>query len=154
MSNVKNVLNLLNPDWIVGFVDGEGCFFVGMSKNKTMKLGIQILPEFIVVQHLRDKKILDMFLDFFGCGVVRVNHGDRLMFRVRGQEALMQKIIPFFDKYPLKTSKQQNYLLFREIVFLIDQKEHLTPTGIRKIEHLKEQMNTKVFKPSFEEPKI
>ena len=31
---------------------------------------------------------------FFGCGVVRTNHGDRLAYRVRSQEHLLERILP------------------------------------------------------------
>ena len=44
----------LSPEWVVGFVDGEGCFFVGVNRQPTMKVGWQVLPEFRVVQHERD----------------------------------------------------------------------------------------------------
>ncbi len=40
------LMNAINPDWLVGFVDGEGCFYVGWNPNSTMKLGVQVLPEF------------------------------------------------------------------------------------------------------------
>ena len=44
----------LDPKWIVGFVDGEGCFHVGISKNASMKQNFQVLPEFVVTQDERD----------------------------------------------------------------------------------------------------
>ena len=31
----------LSPEWVVGFVDGEGCFFVGINRQPTMKIGWQ-----------------------------------------------------------------------------------------------------------------
>lgn len=36
--------------WIVGFVDGEGCFSVSIFKNRTSKSGFQVMPEFVVTQ--------------------------------------------------------------------------------------------------------
>ncbi len=36
--------------WIVGFVDGEGCFTISLHKNPTTSSGWQIMPEFIVTQ--------------------------------------------------------------------------------------------------------
>ena len=65
----------LNAQWIVGFVDGEGCFHVGINQNQTMTLGVQVLPELTVVQHQVDVQVLHAFKDYFGCGVVRKNHG-------------------------------------------------------------------------------
>ena len=29
----------LNPNWITGFVDGEGCFSIGIFKNLKFKIG-------------------------------------------------------------------------------------------------------------------
>ena len=73
----------LEAQWIVGFVDGEGCFYVGINKHPDMICGYQVLPEFTVVQHGKDIQILYALKKFFGCGVVRSNHGDRMAYRVR-----------------------------------------------------------------------
>ena len=48
----------LEAQWIVGFVDGEGCFHVAINRHPDMKVGYQVLPEFTVVQHKRDIQIL------------------------------------------------------------------------------------------------
>ena len=36
--------------WIVGFVDGEGCFSVSIQRCRVVKLGWQVFPEFVVTQ--------------------------------------------------------------------------------------------------------
>ena len=48
----------LEAQWITGFVDGEGCFHVGINPHKEMTAGFQVLPEFTVVQHERDVQVL------------------------------------------------------------------------------------------------
>src|SRR5688500_12628905 len=65
----------LSADWIVGFVDGEGCFHVSINRHREMTVGFQVLPEFVVVQHERDRQVLMAVKRFFGFGVVRSNHG-------------------------------------------------------------------------------
>jgi hypothetical protein len=135
----------LNAQWIVGFVDGEGCFHVGIHKNQTMKLGVQVLPEFTVVQHQVDVQVLHAFKDYFGCGVVRKNHGTRLCYRVRGQENLLYKILPFFEKHQLKTRKRVDFAKFRKILLLMQKEEHLTPDGLEKIRQIKATMNSTTF---------
>ena len=135
----------LNAQWGVGFVDGEGCFHVGIHKNQTMKLGVQVLPEFTVVQHQVDVQVLHAFKDYFGCGVVRKNHGTRLCYRVRGQENLLHKIIPFFEKHQLKTRKRVDFAKFRKILLLMQKEEHLTPDGLEKIRQIKATMNSTTF---------
>lgn len=132
----------LNAQWVVGFVDGEGCFHVGMNNNSKMKLGIQVLPELTVVQHEADVQVLYALKDYFGCGVVRQNHGTRLCYRVRGHENLLNIIIPFFEKHQLKTRKNVDFLKFRDVVLLMDNDQHLTPEGLEKIRQIKNTMNS------------
>ena len=72
----------LEAQWVVGFVDGEGCFFVGINPHPEMTSGFQVLPEFTVVQHQRDIQLLHALKKFFGCGVVRTNHAERMAYRV------------------------------------------------------------------------
>nr|BBO58634.1 hypothetical protein [Ulva australis] len=136
----------LESQWIVGFVDGEGCFFIGLNKNPEMPLGIQVLPEFCVVQHKRDEQILYALKNFWQFGVVRKNHGDRLCYRVRGVEHLNKTIIPFFEKHSLKTKKKIDFLKFRKILQLIENKEHLTVEGLLKIDGFRLEMNTRKSK--------
>ena len=131
----------LDAQWIVGFVDGEGCFHVGISVHPDMTLRCQVLPEFTVVQHQRDIQILHALKAFFGCGVVRTNHGDRMAYRVRSIEHLSEKIIPFFEKHPLKSKKQVNFLKFRDVLFLMRRGGHLTEEGIGKIRSIASAMN-------------
>ena len=105
----------LDAQWIVGFVDGEGCFHIGISQHPDMKLGVQVLPEFTVVQHERDVQVLHGLKAYFGCGVVRSNHGDRMAYRVRDLEHLLKRILPFFLEHPLKTKKRVDFQKFRRI---------------------------------------
>ena len=130
-----------NPEWVVGFVDGEGCFFVGIQRNPRTGVGYQVIPEFRVVQHLRDLPVLHGLKRFFGCGKVCQNHQDRWELRVRKLENL-QQIVRFFERHPLKTKKQIDFLKFRDVLHLMQKREHLTLEGIRKIASVASGMNT------------
>lgn len=133
----------LEAEWIVGFVDGEGCFHVSINRHAEMAAGVQVLPEFTVVQHKRDIQVLHALKAHFGCGVVRTNHGDRMAYRVRGLEHLLEHIVPFFEKHELKTKKRVEFIKFRRILLLMQSGKHLTPEGIEEIRTIKEQMNLK-----------
>lgn len=136
----------LEAQWITGFVDGEGCFYIGINKHDEMTSGYQILPEFTVVQHKRDVQILYALKSYFQCGVVRTIHGDSMAFRVRSIKHLTERIIPFFEKHKLKTKKQQDFISFRKVLLKINRKEHLTSEGIEEINQIASKMNTgKVF---------
>ena len=131
----------LEAQWIAGFVDGEGCFHIGINSHKEMTAGFQILPEFTVVQHERDVQVLHALKDYFGCGVVRKNHGDRMAYRVRGIKHLLEHIIPFFVKHSLKTKKNVDFKKFRNILLKMEAGDHLTQEGIEEIRRIANKMN-------------
>ncbi len=137
----------LEAQWIVGFVDGEGCFHISINTNDTMTTGYQVLPEFTVVQHERDVKVLHALKAFFGCGVVRVNRKDktstRMAWRVRNVGHLLDIISPFFMKHQLKTSKGVEFRKFRKALLLMQKGDHLTESGLEEIRGIVSQMNRK-----------
>ncbi len=133
----------LDAQWITGFVDGEGCFHVALNKQPKMTVGYQVLPEFRIVQHQRDEKLLHQIRNYFGFGKVTTNHDDRKEFRVRGMINL-KKIVSFFEQHPLRTSKQKNFAIFVEILNLMNNKEHLNRKGLENIAQLVSTMNTKI----------
>jgi hypothetical protein len=131
----------LEAQWITGFVDGEGCFHVGINAHAEMSAGFQVLPEFTVVQHERDVQILHALKEYFGCGVVRKNHGDRMAFRVRSKEHLLARIVPFFLEHPLKTKKHVDFMKFRRVLLMMEEGVHLTSEGIESIRSIATEMN-------------
>ena len=141
--------------WIVGFVDGEGCFTISLHKNPTTSSGWQIMPEFIVTQGEKSKQALKVMKNFFGCGSLFVNRRDDnhkedlYRYCVRSQKELREIIIPFFKQYPLKTSKQNDFEKFSQVLSLMENSEHLHLEGVRKIIEIIETMNTRKRRPFF-----
>ena len=131
----------LEAQWITGFVDGEGCFHVGINAHSEMRAGHQVLPEFTVVQHERDVQLLHALKAHFGCGVVRRNHGDRMAYRVRGHQHLLERVIPFFEKHPLKSKKRSDFAKFRRVVRMMEAGVHLSVEGVEEIRRIASQMN-------------
>ena len=64
---------LTTTGWVVGFVDGEGCFSCPIYRCETMTLRWQVRPEFAVVQGESSRDVLEEMVGFFGCGKVYVN---------------------------------------------------------------------------------
>jgi hypothetical protein len=62
-------------------------------------------------------------------------------FTVNSLESLIKVIIPHFDKYPLLTEKQADYELFKQIVSIMYNKQHLSIEGLQKVINLKIAMN-------------
>jgi len=132
----------LEAQWVVGFVDGEGCFFVGINPHPEMTSGFQVLPEFTVVQHQRDIQLLHALKQFFGCGVVRTNHAERMSYRVRDLDHLNEKVVPFFEEHSLKSKKRVDFAKFRRVLLMMTRKEHLTSEGIEEVRAIAKTMNT------------
>ena len=70
-----------------------------------------------------------------------MNNNKALLYQVCNLSEITKVIIPHFEKYPLITQKQSDYLLFKEIVKLMDKGEHLTKDGLIKIANLKASLN-------------
>jgi hypothetical protein len=133
--------------WVVGFVDGEGCFSVPIFRNRTTKLGWQVQPEFVVVQSAISVAALEELRLFFGCGRVSIfarndNHrGPMARWAVRSKQELTERIVPFFEEHPLRTTKAREFASFVRVLRLMDARRHLTADGMAEIAHIAEQMN-------------
>ena len=139
-TGADNQQERLSADWVVGFVDGEGCFFVGINRQPSMKIGWQVLPEFRVVQHQKDVVILERLREFFGYGQITTNHGDRKELRVRGLRQLLD-VVAFFKMHPLRTVKRSSFDCFAEVIGMMERGDHLTENGLERIRQLSSRMN-------------
>ena len=144
--------------WIVGFTDGEGCFSVSFIRNATNKSGWQIFPEFVITQGVKSLPALEVFQTYFGCGKIFINkrydnhHEHLYRFCIRSVDDLSGKIVPFFKRYRLRTAKQKDFLVFAKIIALMEQKQHYTPRGMRRIANLVGTMNRKKRSRFLESP--
>ena len=132
-----------DPQWVAGFVSGEGCFFVKITKDRNIaEVGVQIL--FQVSQHERDIELLKSFIYFFNCGSYVQSPNRKWGYYVCTKFKDNFEIIKaFFDKYPIRGVKYKDYLDWIKIGKMINKKQHLTKQGITKIILIKSNMNTK-----------
>lgn len=136
----------INPWYIVGFVEGEGSFHVAFYKDNAMKYGIKIIPEFHISQSYLRVSTLEEIQNYFKCGYLKANHknnhnDDTYVLVIRDRMDLLDKIIPFFRKYPMLSIKQTSFELFSEVVSLMANKKHSEKDGIIKIINLAYKMN-------------
>ena len=133
---------ILNYNWLAGFTDAEGCFFVVHKKSQASKLGETVWLKFILTQHSRDENLLRIFIEIFECGkFITKNTKEYGEFIVEKYSDIRDKIIPFFEKYPLYGFKKANYLDFKKVSELMQNKAHLTLEGLEKIKQIKSGMN-------------
>ena len=133
--------------WIVGFVDGEGCFSCPIQRNSVMRIRWQLQPVFAVVQGERSVQVLELIRDYFGCGRIyrnrrHDNHKEDLMvYQVFRLADLRDTIVPFFEANPLRTAKADDFEKFARIVRMMDRKLHLSVEGLTQIAKIVETMN-------------
>ena len=119
---------------LAGFVDGEGAFPIQVRRTTWTKFGFTITPEFKISQHKDYGEILEILQNALGCGKISVKSGqpNLLVLVEKSRKNLSEKIIPFFQKYPLIVKKRQ-FQLFSEIVKRLGNNEQNTKEGFEKI---------------------
>lgn len=144
---------LLQIGWIIGFVDGEGCFSINFIRQpdrpgrRGYTTGYQVAHEFAVTQGARSVGALHGLVQFFGTGAVYINkrydnHREHMYrYCVRQRAGLMERIIPFFKRYPLRTSKLTDFLKFAQCLERVEVGAHLRPAGLIDIVEIAETMN-------------
>lgn len=138
---------LFQPWFVVGLVDGEGCFCITISKHKTKKFGVDPRLMFEIEMVIDDKPLLENLKIFFNCGSLyelkyaRYGWRPHIKYAVKSHKDLVEKIIPFFRKYPLQSKKSKDFELFCEAAMLFRKKEHLSVEGIIKLRDIQSRMN-------------
>lgn len=122
----------LDPHFITGLTDGEGCFTAVILKKATRLSGYFINLKFSIHMSLRDADLLHSVHQFFNVGIVTIStKTNSVYYEVTGLNNL-QIIIDHFLKYPLITTKKNNFLLFVVLFHILKLQEHLTKEGFMK----------------------
>lgn len=129
------------PWFISGFSDAEGCFLVLIRKSPKNLLGWQLEVNFTINLHTRDLDLLKLIQTYFGAGRLGKERNGCCDFTIGSLDQIITKVIPHFDKYPLKTNKYSDYLLFKKVVMIMQRKEHLTIEGLQKIVNIRASLN-------------
>jgi hypothetical protein len=146
--------------WVIGFVDGEGCFSIGLVRQPDRagrcgyKTGYQVSHDFVVTQGASSVASLYELREFFGVGEVYVNHRcdnhrEHLhRYSVCRRTHLLETIIPFFQRYPLRTAKRYDFQKFAYCLELMAGGHHLTHAGLAEIVEIMQTMNRR--KPRYD----
>lgn len=133
--------NISDPHWVTGFVNGEGTFDVKIYSSKT-NTGYAVQLRFRVPQHERDIKLIELLIKYLGSGVLE-NHSEypAVTLVTTNFSEIVDKILPFFELYPLFGIKQIDYLDWCKIARMMQDKTHLTVEGLNLIRTIKAGMN-------------
>ena len=122
--------------WMAGFSSGEGCFFIHARLPRKISLLFQI------AQHIRDSKLIKGFVVYFGGGRYYESLDDNMSYyKCENLDIFLDKIIPFFKKYPILGVKAKDFADFVFVADLMKRKVHLTEKGFKQILLIKNGMN-------------
>jgi hypothetical protein len=105
-----NTTQIPDPNWLSGFVSGEGCFFIYIHKAKTHIIGYQVQLIFRIYQHDRDKNLLELIIKSLGCGKICKSTENVIEIRVSKLSEITKIIINFLDKTSIYGVKQKDSL--------------------------------------------
>ena len=137
---VNNMDVKIDPYWFAGFSSGEACFYVKIFKSKT-KIGEAVLLTFQLTQHLRDEPLIRRLADYLGCGRISKNR-EGIYLDVTKFSDLTVKVLPLLKNHPILGNKSRDFEDFVKVAELMENKAHLTLTGMDEIRKIKAEMNT------------
>jgi len=116
-------------------------FFIHLTTGTT-RVGWAVKPVFCIELHIKDLELIKAIQNYFGVGIIQINKKrNTVYFSVQSVKDVVNSVIPHFDKYPLITKKRADYLLWKMVVLMIANKEHLTLDGILKIMAIRASIN-------------
>lgn len=135
----------INKEWLTGFIDAEGCFYVSLTKDRRKrqrkKPSISAIDGYprpkCFVGH-NSKEIIYKIYNTLNIGTVRQRQETFWIWEVSALQDF-KKLDDYLTCF--HTKKQSTYILFCQIIKLIEKKEHLTLQGFESIKSFKEQMN-------------
>jgi len=151
VSRVHSTLNLLkgkgqirsmkklHPQYIAGFIDGEGSFWVSIYRDETMKNKIFCRAEFSIELRADDREILERIQKTIGCGKIyhcnyeRYGWYPHAKYKVSRLDEISEVLIPFLEKTPLQAKKAETFQYFKQIIRKRIKGEHLTKKGVEEI---------------------
>jgi len=140
-SLIEPCLSELSHNWICGFTDAEGCFDIKIRAKGSGNYH-QVECRFRIVQHIRDRILLELLIPYFGCGKVYIRSNNKAGdYTICNIPNVTNILLPFFDSNPLHSSKLLDYLDFKQVVELVNSKQHLNPEGLSLIRAIKASMN-------------
>jgi hypothetical protein len=122
--------------FLAGFIEGEGSLSVGIKRHPTCRHGYYVDPGFYLYQHESGRAILELAKTTFDSGRIFPKSGNPkvLVYEVSSTAVLRERVIPFFERYVVPFScKRETFMRFKEILELMDRKEHLRDDGLAEI---------------------
>ncbi len=117
---IVDVPTIPDPNWLAGFVSGEGCFSIHVAKSTSCNTGSRVWSRFQITQHSRDEALMKALEEYLCCGrYYPTSNKDVGNFVVSRLSDITDKIIPLFEKYPILGVKALDFADFCKASILI-----------------------------------
>ena len=139
----------LHPEYIVGFIDGEGSFSISIGKHTTLKRRLEVRAEFEIELRADDREILERICVTIGCGRIydlsyeRYGWYPHVKYKITNVPDMQTYLFPFLDRYKPQAKKAEVYKRFKKIVGMIARKEHLTNKGFEQIVLIRDEIRAR-----------
>ena len=143
--NIKKFSSLpctTRPWFWTGLIDAEGSFTILINKSKSHKLEWRVQTKFQMGLHKRDLSLLLQLQEYLGgVGNIYTKPNLNMVNYVISSNKELTSLINHLEKYPLLSQKAADFILFHQVIQLINSKHHLSIEGLNKIINLKASMN-------------
>jgi hypothetical protein len=138
----------LDNYWLSGFIDADGSFYVRNSENvKVPRIDAQFYLE-LAEKDLNGNDtfpFLSNITKYLALSepkfIDRLGKGKSIRIRSNNIEENL-RILKYIERFPLFTSKYLNYVDWKEVVYLIKNKQHNLPENRLHIANIKKRMNS------------
>jgi hypothetical protein len=126
--------------YLAGFADGEGSFNVSFRPRADYRTPWKVSLCFNISQ--RDEVILAKYKRYLGCGTMRARHDGVWYYEVNNLTAIIQNVIPFFERFGfLSAKKQRDFAKFKQLARILSEGRHASRAGIEEILRIRSDMN-------------
>jgi hypothetical protein len=129
--------------FLAGLIEGEGSLCVSIKAHKPSRFGYLIDPEFFIYQHKIRRGLLELACEVFETGKIypKVGNEDVLVYSIVSRRLLIERVLPFYERYMAFSFKTRDYHLFREILMALESKHHRDHHKLVEIVKKAYQMN-------------
>lgn len=130
-----NNSNDLNNLWLAGFSDADASFQIKLicrNNHTEVRLNFQVDQK---------KKDLLVFIKKTLGGNIGYRSNQDTYYYASTSFGSARKVLDYFDKYHLLSTKYVNYLKWRKAYIIIQNKDHLSKKGLDKITKIKNTLN-------------
>jgi hypothetical protein len=135
-NNKTSINSYLTDDTIAGIIDGDGSVYISFQKDGNIHTGFSITTD-----KLSRPLLEEIQKRFDGIGSIRVGRKKELVYTVKGLNQIIEILIPFIDKNPLYSERQNHYDKFKQISLILKEEQPLSLNRKLEIIDLAYNMN-------------